>query len=124
MPNYGTAELVAEGGAPVQVLEEHAEEMVEVLACYFPIVYTPPLGAPGVITRAQLVSGVEAALAAAPSLAPHVIPLILQKLSSSLRHGLHVCGMPEPQQTGSCLHQCVLLVLYVLLSWPALPNVA
>ena len=68
------------------------------LACYFPVVYTPPPGAPGVIARAELVSGVEAALAAAPTLAPHAIPLILEKLSSSLRHGLHVCAWPERAQ--------------------------
>ncbi len=69
----------------MQDLEEHAEELVDVLSCYFPIVYTPPADAPGrVVGRQELASGVEAALAAAPALALHVVPLLLEKLTSSL----------------------------------------
>jgi DNA repair/transcription protein MET18/MMS19 len=71
-----------------QALEEQAEDLVEVLACYFPIVYTPPTPAPpGTIERAQLVAGVQAALAAAPAFARHALPMVLEKLGSSLRWG-------------------------------------
>ena len=66
---------------------EEAEEVVEVLGCYFPVVYKPPPSMPGeaVVTRPALASAVERALAAAPALAPHAIPLLLEKLASSLR---------------------------------------
>lgn len=62
------------------------------LACYFPITYAPP-AAPGpeVITREQLVAGVAAALAAATAFAPYALPLILEKLGSSLRCVAHSC---------------------------------
>ena len=56
------------------------------LACYFPITYAPPAaGGADVITREQLVAGVAGALAAAPPFAPHALPLVLEKLGSSLR---------------------------------------
>lgn len=72
-----------------QALEEQAEDLVEVLACYFPIVYTPPTPAPpGTIERAQLVAGVQGALVAVPAFAPHALPMFLEKLASSLRWGL------------------------------------
>jgi DNA repair/transcription protein MET18/MMS19 len=58
---------------------------VDVLACYFPITYSPPAGGADVIAREQLVAGVAAALAAAPAFAPHAMPLVLEKLGSSLR---------------------------------------
>jgi hypothetical protein len=75
-----------------QALEQHAEELVDVLSCYFPIVYTPPADALGgatalaaaVVGRQELVSAVQAALAATPAFAPHVVPLLLEKLTSSL----------------------------------------
>jgi hypothetical protein len=69
----------------MQELEEHAEEVVDVLGCYFPIVYTPPAQAKGKVTREELVSGVEQALSAAPAFAQYVLPMLLEKLSSSLR---------------------------------------
>ena len=73
--------------AGVQVLRSKAEEVVEVLGCYFPVVYAPPPVAPAgeVVTRAALASAVERTLAAAPALAPHALPLLLEKLASSLR---------------------------------------
>ena len=69
----------------LQELEEHAEELVDVLGCYFPIVYTPPAQTKGKVTREELVAGVERALSAAPVFAPYVLPMLLEKLSSSLR---------------------------------------
>ncbi|KAK9841785.1 hypothetical protein WJX81_002722 [Elliptochloris bilobata] len=75
------------GAAGAEALEGRAEELVDVLACYFPITYAPPTTpGPGVITREQLVGGVAAALAGAPAFAPYALPLILEKLGSSLRH--------------------------------------
>jgi len=74
----------------VQELEEHAGELVDVLGCYFPIVYTPPADSKGKITREELVRGVEQALSAVPAFAPHVIPMLLEKLSSSFR----CCSIP------------------------------
>lgn len=58
---------------------------MDVLGCYFPIVYTPPANTTGKITREELVRGVEQALSAVPAFAPHVIPMLLEKLSSSFR---------------------------------------
>ncbi|BDA41132.1 probable MMS19 nucleotide excision repair protein homolog [Coccomyxa sp. Obi] len=73
------------GEAPAKDLEQHAEELVDVLGCYFPIVYTPPADTTGKVTRGELVAGVESALSAAPAFAPYVVPMLLEKLSSSLR---------------------------------------
>lgn len=71
----------------MQALRGKAEEVVEVLGCYFPVVYAPPPAAPAgeVVTRAALASAVQRALASAPALAPHTVPLLLEKLASSLR---------------------------------------
>lgn len=55
------------------------------LGCYFPIIYTPPQNIPDSVTRQELAAAVEQAMAATPALAPHVVPLLLEKLSSSLR---------------------------------------
>ncbi|PRW58456.1 MMS19 nucleotide excision repair-like protein isoform X2 [Chlorella sorokiniana] len=66
-------------------LEESAEELFEVLACYFPVTFTPPPNDPNKITRADLARGLERTLAAEPLFAPFVVPLIAEKLSSSIR---------------------------------------
>ncbi|CAL8466583.1 g6119 [Coccomyxa elongata] len=73
------------GDAPAKELEKHAEELVDVLGCYFPIVYTPPADTTGKVTREELVSAVESALSTAPAFAPYVVPMLLEKLSSSFR---------------------------------------
>lgn len=53
------------------------------LSCYFPVVYTPPDDAPGkAVTRQELLLAVESALA--PAFAPYVVPLLLEKMTSSL----------------------------------------
>ena len=69
----------------LQSLDTQVEEVVEVLGCYFPIIYTAPQNMPGSVTRQELAAAVEQAMAATPALAPHVVPLFLEKLSSSLR---------------------------------------
>ena len=69
----------------MQSLDSQAEEVAEVLGCYFPVMYTPPGNVPGSVSRRELASAVEQAMAAAPALAPYVVPLLLEKLSSSFR---------------------------------------
>ena len=85
MPTFIIHYLIHHYVGGEQELEQRAEELVDVLGCYFPIVYTPPADATGKITREELVAGVETALSAAPAFAPYVLPMLLEKLSSSLR---------------------------------------
>ena len=74
------------------------------LACYFPITYAPPANpGPNISTREQLVAGVAAALAAVPAFSPYALPLVLEKLGSSLRCGGLQCDFTG-QLAGSGLH--------------------
>ena len=61
------------------------DELFDIVACYFPISFTPPPDSPHQITRAQLTGELEATLTASPLFAHHLLPLLLEKLSSSLR---------------------------------------
>eukprot|EP00192_Tetraselmis_astigmatica_P008522 CAMPEP_0117666958 /NCGR_PEP_ID=MMETSP0804-20121206/10678_1 /TAXON_ID=1074897 /ORGANISM="Tetraselmis astigmatica, Strain CCMP880" /LENGTH=668 /DNA_ID=CAMNT_0005474587 /DNA_START=110 /DNA_END=2113 /DNA_ORIENTATION=+ len=61
---------------------EQWTELHSCIACYFPIAYHPPRGMPEAVTRAELVSGLEAALASHPRFAPHTVPLLLEKAAS------------------------------------------
>lgn len=78
-----------------ELLTMNAEELVDVLSCYFPVVFTPPPNDPHGITQAMLASRLLAPLTASPVLAPYVIPLILEKLSSSHRlvHPSSIAGL-------------------------------
>lgn len=69
------------------MLERNAEELVDVLACYFPVVFSPPPNDPYGITRAMLATRLLRPLTASPALAPYVVPLVLEKLASSHRLG-------------------------------------
>ena len=60
-----------------------AEELFEVTACYFPITFTPPPNDPHGITREALSTALARVFGAAPRLAPHALPLMLEKLGSS-----------------------------------------
>ena len=93
-------------GSYLQDLAGKAEEVVDLLGTYFPILYTQPPNMPGCVTRAELATAVEQALAAVPVFAPHVIPLLLEKLSSSIRWGLQVQWVIKSQ--GHCVasHVC------------------
>jgi hypothetical protein len=75
-------------GFDLQGLAEKAEEVVDSLGTYFPILYTQPPNMPGCVTRTELAAAVKQALAAVPVFAAYVIPLLLQKLSSSVRCSL------------------------------------
>lgn len=55
------------------------------LSCYFPVSFTPPPGDGRAITRGQLAAELQATLAAAPAFAPHVVPLAIEKLGSTVK---------------------------------------
>eukprot|EP00898_Chlorokybus_atmophyticus_P001056 jgi/Chlat1/1951/Chrsp157S00123 len=66
------------------ILMEAAEEVADVLACYFPITFTPPPGDPYGVTKDMLEDALTDAMTASRVFAPHVIPMVLEKLSSTL----------------------------------------
>ena len=59
-------------------------ELFDVTACYFPISFTPPPNDPHGITRPVLIDALRGVFTASPALAPHVVPLLLEKLGSSI----------------------------------------
>uniref|UniRef100_A0A182NSN4 MMS19 nucleotide excision repair protein n=1 Tax=Anopheles dirus TaxID=7168 RepID=A0A182NSN4_9DIPT len=61
-----------------------AEEMFETFACYFPIDFHPNPNDPVAITRQGLAEQLADCLCATPELAEFAIPLLLEKLDSSL----------------------------------------
>ena len=88
-------------------LEEALEEAFDVVACYFPVSFTPPPGSPHAITRAQLVAALERALTSCPAFAPQLLPLLMEKLSSTLRRGRAGRGRHEEAGSrGPCLLGC------------------
>ena len=58
------------------------------LACYFPVAYTPPAarGTDKVLSREELSSSLEETLTVTPAFAPYVVPMLLEKLASSVRY--------------------------------------
>ncbi|KXZ52879.1 hypothetical protein GPECTOR_8g26 [Gonium pectorale] len=77
-------------GADPSPLRQLADEVADWAAAYFPISFNPPpppagAAGPPPITRAMLASGLEAALRSSPFLAGGVVPLLLEKLSSTYR---------------------------------------
>ncbi|XP_063979262.1 MMS19 nucleotide excision repair protein homolog [Diachasmimorpha longicaudata] len=61
------------------------EEMFEVIACYFPIDFTSREKEGKGITREDFARGLERCLSAIPSFSDFCIPLVLEKLGSSLK---------------------------------------
>lgn len=59
-------------------------ELFDVVACYFPITFTPPPNDPYGITREVLIMALRRVFAASPRLAGLVLPLLLEKLASSV----------------------------------------
>ncbi len=55
------------------------------LSCYFPVTFTPPPNNVHGITRSDLASALEAALACCLLYADQLVPLVLEKLSSNVR---------------------------------------
>lgn len=60
------------------------EELFDVCACYFPISFNPPPNNPHGITREGLVNALQGVLASTYRIAPMVMPLLFEKLSSSI----------------------------------------
>ena len=66
-------------------LDANKEELFDVIACYFPISFSPPPNNVHGITRQDLAAALQDALTCTPLFAPLFIPMLLEKLSSSLR---------------------------------------
>lgn len=59
-------------------LEMGAEELVDVLAAYFPVSFKPPPNDQHRITRQDLAAELEKTLTCCPAFAPHVMPLMFE----------------------------------------------
>ena len=66
-------------------LDDNKEELFDVIACYFPISFSPPPNNVHGITRQDLAAALQHALTCTPLFAPFFIPMLVEKLSSSLR---------------------------------------
>ncbi|XP_062103386.1 MMS19 nucleotide excision repair protein homolog [Humulus lupulus] len=65
-------------------LEKFSGELFETLSSYFPIHFTHPKGEDTDVKRDDLARALMVAFSSTPLLEPYVIPLLLEKLSSSL----------------------------------------
>ena len=65
-------------------LDMFAEELFEVVSCYFPIEFTPSPKDPGSITKEELVLSLRNCLIATPIFAEFCLPLLLEKTTSSV----------------------------------------
>ena len=64
-------------------LRETAGTLFEVTSCYFPIMFTPPPNDPHKITREALVELLRDVFTATERMAPHLMPLLLEKTEST-----------------------------------------
>ena len=89
------------GSAPGRTaLARVSDEAVDILSCYFPVVFTPPPGgAPAGLTREAIVEALEGALSCCLEFAPYALDLAAQKSSS-----------PNHRTQQECLH----LLLHLL----------
>lgn len=69
-------------------LDANKEELFDVIACYFPISFSPPPNNVHGITRQDLAAALQDALTCTPLFASLFIPMLLEKLSSNLRYVL------------------------------------
>jgi DNA repair/transcription protein MET18/MMS19 len=63
---------------------ELTEELFDVTACYFPISFKPPPNDPYGIRPNDLVEALRAIFTSSPEMAPHLLPLLLEKLASTM----------------------------------------
>ncbi|XP_062096338.1 MMS19 nucleotide excision repair protein homolog isoform X4 [Humulus lupulus] len=79
-------------------LENFSGELFETLSSYFPIHFTHPKGEDTDVKRDDLARALMVAFSSTPLLEPYVIPLLLEKLSSSLPSsklgGGYLFGLP------------------------------
>uniref|UniRef100_T1JH66 MMS19 nucleotide excision repair protein n=1 Tax=Strigamia maritima TaxID=126957 RepID=T1JH66_STRMM len=61
-----------------------AEEFFEVISCYFPIDFSPPSNNPHGVTKEDLILTLRNCLAATPVFGPFCLPLLIEKLDSSI----------------------------------------
>lgn len=67
-------------------LQDNIEDLFDACAApYFPVIFNAPKHNPHAITRDMLLQRVLAAMAACPEFAPLAIPVLSEKLGSSLR---------------------------------------
>ncbi|GIL46512.1 hypothetical protein Vafri_3508, partial [Volvox africanus] len=88
-------------GVDAAPLRQLGDEVADWASSYFPISFNPPPNlarGPAAITRADLSSALETALAASPFLAGGVLPLLVEKLSSTYR--------PAKEDSLSALRRC------------------
>ena len=69
---------------PLCYTQEASADLFDFVACYFPLTFTPPPDAAHAITREDMASELEATISALPSLTEHIVPLLLEKLASSV----------------------------------------
>lgn len=65
--------------------QEGSEELFDILSCYFPISFSPPANDPHGITREGLARALADVLLCSPAFLPYLLPVLLEKLASSLR---------------------------------------
>lgn len=80
-----TSAVLLQVPSPQESLDANKEELFDVIACYFPISFSPPPNNVHGITRQDLAAALQDALTCTPLFAPLFIPMLLEKLSSSLR---------------------------------------
>jgi DNA repair/transcription protein MET18/MMS19 len=64
--------------------DELTEELFDVTACYFPITFKPPPNDPYGISPDDLVGSLRSIFTSSPQMAPHILPLLLEKLASTM----------------------------------------
>lgn len=67
----------------INALQEGSEDAMDLLACYFPLTFTPPPNDPHGVTRDRLAVQLCRAMTCSVHLVPHCVPLVLEKLKSS-----------------------------------------
>lgn len=77
--------LHAQVPAAQESLDANCEELFDVVSCYFPISFTPPPDSVHGITRADLGNALQATLTCTACFAPLFVPMLTEKLSSSVR---------------------------------------
>jgi len=61
-----------------------AEQLFEIVACYYPIDFSPPADLTTTVTKEQLSTALLKSMTASPLFGPFCLPLLLEKLSSNM----------------------------------------